>query len=93
MAKTTICKLDHMYHSGKLFTSIKDIKDDHVLILRKGKLYQVIDKETTEQIFDLVNYGEPSDKTSGFYIDIVHLVSSKPAKELFANDVKIRTLR
>ena len=79
--------------SRKLFMNVEDIKDDHVLILRKGKLYQVIDKETTEQILDLVNYGEPSDEEHGFYIDIVHLVSSKPAKELFTNDVKIRALR
>lgn len=79
--------------SRKLFTRIEDTKDDHVLILRKGKLYQVIDKETTEQILDLVNCGEPSDGASGFYTDIVHLVSSKPAKELFADDVEIRALR
>lgn len=79
--------------SRKIFMNVEDAKDDHVLILRKGKLYQVIDKETTEQILDLVNCGEPSDEESGFYIDIVHLVSSKPAKELFANDVEIRALR
>lgn len=77
----------------KLFTCVEDAKDDYVLILRKGKLYQVIEKETTEQILDLVNCGEPTDRASGFYTDIVHLVSSKPAKELFADDVEIRALR
>jgi hypothetical protein len=79
--------------SRKLFTHIEDTKDDHVLILRKGKLYQVIEKETTDEILDLVNCGEPSNRVSGFYTDIVHLVSSKPAKELFADDVEIRALR
>ena len=79
--------------SRKLFTRVEDTKGDHVLILRNGKLYQVVEKETTEQILDLVNCGEPSDEASGFYTDIVHLVSSKPAKELLANDVEIRALR
>ena len=77
--------------SRKLFTHVEDTKDDHVFILRKGKLYQVIEKETTEEILDLVNCGDSS--ASGFYTDIVHLVSSKPAKELFANDIEIRALR
>ena len=30
--------------SRKLFSHVEDTKDDHVLILRKGKLYQVIEK-------------------------------------------------
>ena len=77
----------------KLFNKVSDVKDDHILILRNGKLYQVIDKECTDEMLAVVNCGTASDKEDGFYIDCVHLVSSLPADKLLSEDVSIRTLR